>query len=1603
MTTIYDVLTDLRLRFADNAARGAAFERLTQQYLLADPLYAGRFTDVWLWQDWPGRAGKVDTGIDVVAETVEGGLVAVQCKFYDEHHPVTKGDIDTFLSASGKHPFTERLVVSTTDKWSKHAEDALADQQIPVARIGIADLSESAVDWSAFQPDAPSEPLKLAAKKDLYPHQQAALDDVFDGFASSDRGKLIMACGTGKTFTSLKIAERATTDLGDTSHILFLVPSISLLNQTLREWTAETALTIRSYAVCSDTKVGKRATEDIAVHDLQIPATTDPAKLAEAVTNDDSDVDMVVVFSTYQSIDAVAAAQAAGVPDFDLIICDEAHRTTGVTLVGDDESAFVKVHDEGFIAGDKRLYMTATPRIFADETKSKAAEHDALLCSMDDPDFFGPELHRLGFGDAVTAGLLTDYKVLVLNVDEGHVSRAFQQQLATDGELNIEDAARIIGCWNGLAKRGTALLAGDGFGEDTGPMRRAVAFSRSIKDSKAITTKFAELIHHYTDGQSSDDAENVLRCELEHVDGTDNALVRNERLAWLKADVPDNTCRILSNARCLSEGVDVPELDAVLFLNPRNSVVDVVQSVGRVMRKADGKKYGYIILPVAIPEGVDPATALSDNKRYKVVWQVLQALRAHDDRFNAMVNQIELNKNKPGAIDVIGVGDSSEGPFDGDGGTSTGDGDDASKPVQGMLDFPVDDWRDAIYGKIVAKVGERTYWEQWADDIRQIADRHVTRIKTSIAVPANEAVFNEFVEELQSNLNPGITGDDAIDMLAQHLITKPVFDALFGSYEFSERNPVSRSMADMLELLDDEHVESEAKTLNRFYEQVRVRAAGIDNHEGRQKVITELYEQFFKKALPKTADAFGIVYTPIEIVDFILRAVNDALVEHFGTDLSSEGVQILDPFTGTGTFIVRLLQSGLIRPEDLLRKYTHELHANEILLLAYYIAAVNIEATFEQVDPDDVEVGDGIYVPFDGIVLTDTFQLAENADTLDAVLFPENNKRVARQKAQDIRVIIGNPPYSTGQDSENDDNKNQSYPAIDSRITDTYVASTTARNKNSLYDSYYRAFRWSTDRIEDSGIVCFVSNGGWIDSNSADGFRKHLAEEFDHIYVFNLRGNQRNAGERSRREGGKVFGSGSRSTVAITLLVRTGKEGQTSIRYRDIGDYLTAKQKLSIVEDSTLASIEWEQITPNEWHDWVNRRDANYIEYCILGDKPRKGQEREPVVFDLYSNGVKTQRDIWCWGSSQLTVDENMQRLIENFNAEVERFKKRPDATADPSQAEVDAFIDYDAKQVNWTRSLRGRVRKLQPLQHDETRVVVGSYRPFFKQHLYFEPALNEMVYRQGEIFPPGGQNIGITLTGASSHFDFCCLIGDAVPDLHRLDSSQCFPRYRYELPQRTEGTLFDGKSEPTKVDNITDAALVDYQERHGAQVTKNDIFFYVYGLLHSEDYRARYAADLGKALPRIPHVKDFQAFVDAGRALADLHLNYETVDPYPLEDPSTEPGFDGPLRVKKMKYPKVDKVNDRTRIVFNTSVTLSGIPEEAHRYMLGPRSAVEWLMDQYQVKTDQKSGITNDPNDWCDEHNDPRYIIDLIKRVVTVSVETMKIVDDLPDLDSID
>jgi predicted helicase len=1098
-----------------------------------------------------------------------------------------------------------------------------------------------------------------------------------------------------------------------------------------------------------------------------------------------------------------------------------------------------------------------------------------------------------------------------------------------------------------------------------------------------------------------------MKCE--HIDGTMSTPDRDRLLGWLKTEPKPNECHVLTNVRVLSEGVDVPSLDAIIFLSPKNSHIDVVQSVGRVMRKAPNKKYGYIIIPVLVPSDVEPEKALDDNERYKVIWTVLNALRAHDDRFNAMVNKIELNKANPDSVIIGGA----PVVYGSDGSHSYVDPIDVSKTadtLSSQIIFDFGNLQDIIYAKMVQKVGDRRYWEQWAKNVAEIAERQVERITRLIAdKDKHQQAFQGFIEGLRKNINPSISEQEAIDMLSQHIITKPVFDALFEGYSFVSENAISKSMQNMLDLLEEQAIEKDTQTLEKFYESVKMRAQGIDNAEGKQKIIIELYDKFFKTAFPKMVEQLGIVYTPTECVDFIIHSVNDVLQKEFGRSISDEGIHVLDPFTGTGTFMTRLIQSGLIKPEDLKRKYQHELHANEIVLLAYYIATINIENAFHDMTPEDDGIGTDTYIPFEGIVLTDTFQLGETEDgnKIFSEMFPQNSERVKKQVQAPLRVILGNPPYSIGQKSANDNAQNQSYLQLDSRIEQTYVKQSSAALNKALYDSYIKAFRWSTDRLDESGgIIAFISNAAWLDGNSTDGFRKAIEKEFTSIYVFNLRGNQRTSGELSRKEGGKIFGSGSRTPISITLLVKNPnvKSESATIHYHDIGDYLTREQKLDIIKNYGSvgnAEMPWTVLQPNEHGDWISVRNESFKTFIPL-EPEKKFHNSTNSFFNAYSLGLCTNRDAWCYNSSHSKLKSNICKSLDFYNNQRLLYLEKKLVDHSVSFSDV---IEYDSTKLSWTDTVKRDAEKGIEYSYDDEIINTGVYRPYFKQHLYFSNKLNHRVYQIPKLFPKRVfRNIIICTSGLGANRLPTFLISDSILDLNFMEAgTQCFPLYYYEENTSNQEGMFGEEAGPqyTRKDAISDfiheKALQQYglSKSGSGTITKEDIFYYVYGFLHSPEYRETFANDLKKMLPRIPlvdSINDFWAFSKAGRGLADLHINYESIAPYPdCIVTGAESSF---FTVEKMRFPKKGQ---KDTINYNSKITINNIPEKAYEYIVNGKSAIEWIMERYQITTHKDSGITNNPNDWSEEVGNPRYILDLLLSIINVSVQTVDIVNGLP------
>ena len=1545
---------------ADNQRdRGTYFEHLTKSYLKNEPTYQNEFKNVWLINEVPEEYGipKYDIGVDLVAEKVTGGLVAVQAKFYKNE--IRKKDIDSFLGELGKDYYYSGIIVSSTDKWGKNAENAL-DSRSDVVRIGLSDLKNSRIEWTKFSFDKPEE-VVIKAKKKTRSYQEQAIQAAVNHFEKSDRGQLIMAPGTGKTFTSLKLTERMAEIANKEQFVvLYLIPSIQLLTQTLRAWNNDTYMSISSMAVTSDRNASRGKVKDdesnikFKASDIGFPATTSVEQVVKNYNElvEQPKKDLLVVFSTYQSIEVLGAAQKEGFPEFDLIIADEAHRTTGAKSLNEEASVFTKVHSDDNVKGKKRLYQTATPKLYGPEAKKKAETNSIVISSMDDEGLYGKEFFRLGFGDAIVNGILTDYKLMVLAVDESVVQKDMQKSLSdSENGLNIDDVGRIIGVWNGMIKREgfTNKVSGE-------PMKRAIAFSRTIKDSKRLSEQFENVVNDYLDN------ENGYYVDVRHVDGNMNALEKNEALDWLASDdIPENSARLLSNVRFLTEGVDVPNLDAIVFLSPRKSQVDIVQAVGRIIRKFEGKEYGYIILPIVVPSGVEPEAILDNNKSYDVVWQVLNALRSVDERFEATINKLELNKKKPKNIQVIGVGSA---PDTTDGNNNSDKEDHKGGYIKPQLELEWEAVEGAIYGKIVQKLGDRRYLEDWSKDVAEIARRHIQGI--NIILEKNlesKMAFDKFLHSLQHNINESIDQNQAIEMLAQHLITLPIFDTLFGEYSFVKNNPVSSAMEKIVDELSQYGFEKEQRELQPFYESVRLRAEGLDNAQAKQKMIITLYDKFFSTGFKDTTERLGIVFTPVEVVDFIVKSIDVVLRKHFNKTLASENVHILDPFTGTGTFITRtlhylksLMDNGEITFDDILRKYTQELHANEIVLLSYYIAAINIEAVFDEIN------GDEPYTPFEGIVLTDTFESTENEDTLEDSFFGINDERLRRQQEKPITVILGNPPYSAKQDNEDDNTKRAIYPKLDSSLKNKWIDSSSATNKNGLLDSYIRALRWAADRLKHQGVISFISNSSYIDGIAMDGMRCALELEFDYIYIIDLKGQiRRRSKEQAKIEGGNVFNI--MTGVAIIVLVKTGRQESIKgqIRYFNIGDGLSKNEKIDKL--STLESIdgiaEFDVIVPNEKYDWINQRNSDFSSLIKLGDK----KSSEALFLD-YTGGIKTGRDAWTSNFSKNTVINSMKESIKYYQINL---------------GDVSVYEQGTTK-ISWTRSLKEKFEKKQNLQFDESRIYVGMYRPFTKKYIYYDSNWTDQQYKMKYVFPENfSKNTLISISNKTEGKTMTCLAINVLPDVNLFaGGSQNLPMY-----------LFDNLG---SYSSIRDSVLENFDGLKSDQVLP-----YIYAIFHSKEYRKKYHQDLSKEFPRVPNFKNKNEIIKVGRALMDLHLNYEEVPVYdgveitPLVNPS--------YKVTKMKFAKKRDengrlVNDLSTIIFNSDITISKIPEKAYEYVVNGRSAIEWIMDQYQVKTDKKSGITDDPNDYSD---DEKYIFNLVLRIINVSVQTVDLINSLP------
>ena len=838
--------------------------------------------------------------------------------------------------------------------------------------------------------------------------------------------------------------------------------------------------------------------------------------------------------------------------------------------------------------------------------------------------------------------------------------------------------------------------------------------------------------------------------------------------------------------------------------------------------------------------------------------------------------------------------------------------------------------------------------------------------------PQFVAVFTDFYEQCRAAINPNLSKAAVEEMLIQHLLTERIFRTVFNNPDFTRRNIIAREIEKVIEVLIGQTYSRDAflRELDPFYLAIEQAALLCKDFSQKQQFLNTVYEQFFQGFSVEVADTHGIVYTPQPIVDFMVKSVAHILETEFDRSLSDTGVHIIDPFVGTGNFIVRLMQD--IQATTYEEKYRHALHCNEILLLPYYIASLNIEQEYFQ--------RTGTYLPFEGIALADTFELQENRQI--EFFTQENTERVERQKATDMFVVIGNPPYNTGQVNENDNNKNREHKAMDKQIEGTYAQDSTAQLKNKLYDPYVKAIRWASDRIGEEGVVAFVTNNGFLDGIAFDGMRKHLAQDFTKIYHIDLKGNARTSGERRRKEGGNIFDDQIRVGIGITFFIKKAETTSESaeIWLYSVDDYLKSTEKQQLLIDfGDYTNIPMRQTTIDKKHTWLTEGlHAEFDTFIPMGSKEAKSTKNGKTLFNLYSLGVATNRDILAYSFDLALLQEQVHTFIEIYNTAVDR-KKRHDP-----KTPVESFIDTTDPRIKWTRQVKASLRRLELSTYEASHFREALYRPFCQKYLYFDNFWNEERYQQHRIFPTSeteSENKVICVPSKGGRANFWCYITNAIPNLTitSIDGNQCFPFYTYD----EDGT--------NRQENITDWVLSEFRTHYGDDtITKWDIFHYTYALLYHPEYREKYQANLKRDLPHIPFAQDFWGFANAGAALAELHVNYESVPKYDKLKYIETLGMPIDWRVEKMRLSK-----DKTQLKYNDFLTLDGIPAEVFAYRLGNRSALEWVVDQYRVKVDKRSGIVNNPN----RADTPQYIVDLIGRVITVSLKTVEIVKNLPSL----
>ncbi|WP_423241003.1 type ISP restriction/modification enzyme [Helicobacter pylori] len=1088
---------------------------------------------------------------------------------------------------------------------------------------------------------------------------------------------------------------------------------------------------------------------------------------------------------------------------------------------------------------------------------------------------------------------------------------------------------------------------------DTAPSQRAINFCKSINTSKNIKDSFETIMECYDEELKKKSFKN-LKISIDHIDGTMNCKDRLDKLEKLNQFEP-NTCKVLSNARCLSEGVDVPALDSIVFFDGKSAMVDIIQAVGRVMRKAKRKKRGYIILPIALEESeIENLDEAVNNTNFKNIWKVIKALRSHDP---SLVDEATFKEK----IKIFGSDDSNNH-------------NDEKTLFDAIL---LQDLADAMYNVMPTKLGDRNYWENFTKKTGNIARTLNNRLK--MIFEKNPEFFHGFLDSLRENIHQNIREYEALDMITSHIITKPIFDAIFGD---NIKNPIAKALDKMVLKLSSLGLEGETKDLKNLYESVKIEALHAKSQKSQQELIKNLYNTFFKEAFKKQSEKLGIVYTPIEVVDFILRATNGILKKHFNTDFNDQSITIFDPFTGTGSFIARLLskENALISDEALKEKFQKNLFAFDIVLLSYYIALINITQAAQNRDSS--------LKNFKNIALTDSLDYLEektNKGVLPLYEDLKENKGIKDTLAgQNIRVIIGNPPYSAGAKSENDNNQNLSHPKLERLVYEKYGKNSTSRNVGqTTRDTLIQSIRMASDVVKDKGVIGFVVNGGFIDSKSADGFRKCVAKEFSHLYVLNLRGNARTSGEVSKKEGGRIFDSGSRATIAVIFFVKDKSVPNNTIFYYEVGDYLKREAKLNLLAGfENLDFVPFEKITPNNKGDWINQRNDDFEKLIPLKRDPKL--KIFNTIFDLNSNGVVSGRDPWVYNFSPKILMQSVQNCIDTYNADLKRFNERfreafKQRTKGVKSGDLykqlnDKEITTDKTKIAWTDDLKNKFINNENLpESGMERIRLALYRPFNKQWLYWD---KDWINRQREfskIFPDKDAHNVVINTSSMASRNFSCLIANEITDFQTMANNQAYPLYYYDdLGNRHCA--------------ISGYALNLFRRHYKDNaIAEEEIFYYIYAIFHHKGYLEKYKNSLAKEAPRIALSDDFKELSILGKELAKLHLNYESGEMHTSVKHNLleNAGMEGYYDVEKMT-----KKGDC--ILYNQNIAITKIPQKAFEYVVNGKSAIDWVIERYQKTMDKDSLIENNPNHYAGG----KYVFELLCRVIKLSEKSVDLIE---------